>query len=444
MSLLLVLSEGLSLRGARAAFIRCYFWLRRKMPSHTAIRDWILQVGYYKLTTIQKSQDWIGMIDLSIQIGAKKCLLILGVHASTLLKKKPLTFEDVHVLHIELLEKTSGPIICEVIKKSEEKVGRYRQFCHDQGSDIISATRLYAENIQATEGRQIPITHDIAHKIANLLAVEAEELGWTEFAKKAAEVKQKLQLTKWAALCPPSQRSKARYMNLDELVSWAKKILVHLNKVTNEHQQTVTKNLCEKKSKEALEALLDQFSWIRSYEHIIQEVGELLLLGGIVRQKIRTEGLHRKTSEELEQELQNLTVGERADQFAGKLIDFVTDQTKDLEQIALGSTEIIESSFGKMKQLMDEDTKDGFTPFILSLAACMGILDLDTVQGALRTCSKKQVKAWAALNVGETIYSQRRRLFNPFRKRKQKQEPPMSVDGGSDHTRIFNDQVVNL
>jgi hypothetical protein len=444
MSLLLVLSEGLSLRGARAAFIRCYFWLRRKMPSHTAIRDWILQVGYYKLTTIQKSQDWIGMIDLSIQIGAKKCLLILGVHASTLLNKKPLTFEDVHVLHIELLEKTSGPIICEVIKKSEEKVGRYRQFCHDQGSDIIAATRLYAKNIQATEGRQIPITHDIAHKIANFLAVETEELGWAEFAKKAAKVKQKLQLTKWAPLCPPSQRSKARYMNLDELVSWAKKILVHLNRVTNEHQQTVIQNLCEKKSKEALEALLDQFGWIRSYEHIIQEVGELLLIGGIVRQKIRTEGLHKKTSEELEQALQNLTVGKRADQFAGELIDFVTDQTKDLEQIALGSTEIIESSFGKMKQLMDEDTKDGFTPFILSLAACMGTLDLDTVQAALRTCSKKQVKAWAALNVGETVYSQRRRLFNPFRRRKKEQEPPASTDGGQDHTRIFNDQVVNL
>jgi len=55
-SLLLVLSEGLSLRGARAAFVRCYFWLRQKMPSHTAIPDWILQVGYYKLTTIQKGR----------------------------------------------------------------------------------------------------------------------------------------------------------------------------------------------------------------------------------------------------------------------------------------------------------------------------------------------------------------------------------------------------
>jgi hypothetical protein len=415
------------------------------MPSHTAIRDWILQVGLYKLMTIQKSKDWIGMIDLSIQIGAKKCLLILGVQASTILKGKPLTFEDVHVLHIELLEKTSGPIICEVLKKSEEKVGGYAQFCHDQGSDLISGTRLYSQAVQATEGRQIPITYDVAHKIANLLAVEAEELGWAEFASKAAQVKQKLQLTKWAALCPPSQRSKARYMNLDELVAWAKKILVYLDKVESEYKLKAEKNVFGvRKSEAMLKTLLEQFGWVRSYKHMVQEVAELLLIGRIVRQKIRTGGIHKKTPDELERMLQDLAVGERANQFAGDIIDFVTEQAEGIEKVALGSTEIIESSFGKMKQLMDEDTKDGFTPFVLSLSACIGKLDLGIVQSALRNCSKKQVKAWAATNVGETIYSQRRRLFNPFKKRKKKPGAPAESDGGLDFSGIFTDQVVNL
>ncbi len=68
---------------------------------------------------------------------------------------------------------------------------------------------------------------------------------------------------------------------------------------------------------------------------------------------------------------------------------------------------------------MDEDTKDGFTAFVLSLAACMGKLDLETIKAVLLNCNKKQVKAWAAANIGETIYSERRRLFNPFRKRKK-------------------------
>ena len=415
------------------------------MPSHTAIRDWILQVGYYKLTSIQKSNDWIGMIDLSIQIGSKKCLLILGVRAATLLKTKALTFEDVHVLHLELLEKTSGPIIYEILKKSEKTVGQYRQFCHDQGSDIVSATRLYTQRVQESEGRKIPVMNDIAHKIANLLAVEAAELEWTEFASKASQMKQKLQWTKWAALCPPSQRSKARYMNLDELTCWANKILEHLKKMENEHQKKIEQKNCEVKKSEAdLRELLEQFGWVRSSESMIKEISEMLLIGRIVRQKIRTEHLHNKTAEELEQELQNLQVGARADQFAGSLLDFLIDQIKDLDQVALGSTEIIESSFGKLKQLMDEDSKDGFTPFVLSLAACMGKLDLSIVQAALQTCNKKQVKAWAATNIGETIYSQRRWLFNPFRKRKKKREKLPQGNGGQDHTGFFTGNAVNF
>lgn len=415
------------------------------MPSHTTIRDWILQVGHYKLMAIQKSNEWIGMIDLSIQVGAKKCLLILGVRASALLTAKALTFEDVNVLHLELLEQTSGQIIYEALKKSEEKVGQYWQFCHDQGSDIVSATKLYTQHIQTTTGRKVPITNDIAHKIANLLAEEAEELGWAEFASKAAQMKQKLQFTKWAAFCPPSQRSKARYMNLDELVGWANKILAYLQKAEKRDRQTPKHHLKEvQKSEESLQKLLEYFGWIKAYEAMIKEISEILLIGKIVRQEIRTKHLHKKTTEELELILQNLDVGIRADQFTGRILDFVSDQTKDLEQPTLGSTEIIESAFGKLKQLMNEDTKDGFTPFVLSLAACLGKLDLETIQAALQTSHKEQVKIWAATNIGETIYSQRRRLFNPFKRRKKEQDRAQQFDRGLDHAGIFIDEAVNF
>jgi hypothetical protein len=78
------------------------------------------------------------------------------------------------------------------------------------------------------------------------------------------------------------------------------------------------------------------------------------------------------------------------------------------------------------------------------LAACLGKLDLETVKAALSTCSKKQVKAWAVTNIGETVYSQRRRLFNPFKKRKKKQASPLQRSGGLNHTRIFTDEAVNF
>lgn len=320
--------------------------------------------------------------------------------------------------------------------------GRYVQFCHDQGSDIIGGTRLYAEKIQEAEGRRIPIIHDIAHKIANLLKIEAEELGWAEFAEKAAQSKQRLQFTKLAAFCAPNQRSKARYMNLDEQTDWGKTILAYLDKTIDE--QSRVKPLREKKSQAALQELLEQVGWVRDYRGMLIEMSELLLVGKIVRHQIRVEGMHGKTVEELEKKLNDLEVGERANQFAGKLIDFVTSQVEGIEQVTLGSTEIIESSFGKLKQLMDEDTKNGFTAYILSLAACIGKLDFETVQAALRTCSAKQVKDWTTENVGETIYTQRRRLFNPFRRRKKKEVSRVQINGVTDHAGIPDGQVVNL
>jgi hypothetical protein len=340
---------------------------------------------------------------------------------------------------MELLEKTSGPIVYEALRRSEKNVGQYIQLCHDQGGDIVCGTRQYAEYVRETEGRTVIITNDIAHKIANLLAVEAEELGWMEFARRAAELKRKLQFTKWAAYAPPNQRSKSRYMNLDELTDWGKRILKYLE----EQEKTLVshKDFCERKSRKAFQELLDRLGWVREYDRMLQEVSELLLVGRMVRQKVRVEGLHAKTVEELEREFQSLPVQERTDQFSGNIVDFLTEQTRDLKQVALGITEIIESSFGKLKQLMDEDSKDGFTPYILSLAACLGKMDLETVQAALRTCNKQQVKDWAMKNVGETVYSERRRLFNPFKKQKT---DFCAKDGGQDRTGIFTGNVVNF
>lgn len=174
---------------------------------------------------------------------------------------------------------------------------------------------------------------------------------------------------------------------------------------------------------------------------MIREMDELLLVGRIARCKIRTEHLNKKTVEELTAAFEELPTGSRADQFAGRILDFVTDQTKGLEQVALGNTEVIESAFGKVKQLIDEDSKEGFTAFILSLAACMGRLDLEVAREALSAFGKKQVKEWAAKHVGVTIYSHRRRLLKPFKKRK-KQLP--QVDGGPNVTGIFSEQSVNF
>ena len=54
-----------------------------------------------------------------------------------------------------------------------------------------------------------------------------------------------------------------------------------------------------------------------------------------------------------------------------ELLDFVEQESKKVgkDERLLGTSEIIESVFGKMKRLEHDQAKSGFTVFILSLAA---------------------------------------------------------------------------
>ena len=57
----------------------------KKPPSINSGKFWMLKLGYYNLTKeLTKADDWIYIIDHSIQMGKDKLLLILGVRTKDL------------------------------------------------------------------------------------------------------------------------------------------------------------------------------------------------------------------------------------------------------------------------------------------------------------------------------------------------------------------------
>ena len=72
--------------------------------------------------------------------------------------------------------------------------------------------------------------YDISHKAACLLKARLErDEQWKAFTAKAGQNEVQHQQTEWAFLVPPSQRSKARYMNLGPLIAWGVKTLAILD-----------------------------------------------------------------------------------------------------------------------------------------------------------------------------------------------------------------------
>lgn len=413
--MLLVLQDSLSLRGAsRAAktfFNQFPSWRGAfRSVSASTLSKWIQRIGLYNLTKHLQHGMWRVIIDLSVSIGDKKCLVIIGIpdlkFKQLVAEGKPMGFEHVTMLYMKVVEHSNQNVIYKALKAAEHRVGQITQCCVDGGSDLQAGVRLFQQEVLKQEGRKVLSFYDISHKIACFLKAEFEDdVVWCEFITKASKVKNKLHLTKAAYLSPPNQRSKSRYMNMEELSKWASKMLRCL----------------EDKGHPDHELIKQHFSWLKPYEKKILDLEGCVLVAGIVRHELRTNGLSRASYEILNNKLLLSSLSFQACQLAGIILDFLKTVTDGLSEdnILLASSEIIESLFGKLKNLMDEETKKGFTNYVLSAAASLGTLDEETIKNALKSVNDDQVKEWGKNNVGTSNYGLRRNFFDRWLKKKK-------------------------
>lgn len=407
MCIRLVLQAVISFRAAPKAvhvmFSNFEAVKNQRIPTDKTITRWLSQIGLYKLQHCPREQgtDWALIIDNSIQIGTQKCLVILGTRLSKL-QKRALKFEDMDVLAIELHSKTDEAIVCQVLENVQRKVGKIAMVCADDGTDLRGGIALFCKKYGA--GR----VFDIIHKIGTFLKKHLEDNSeWKDFSTAASGAKMKMQQTVAAHLAPPNQRTKCRFLNIEPLVRWGIDALEVME----------TKNNPDKE-------LLEKYcGWLPQYKNLIELLKQLDCISRKTRQYIRDNGLHVDTGEEIDKELFEVTsllgFNWQACQYAGKLIDFVTQQSRivPIGQVWIGSSEIIESLFGKLKCLEQNQSKGGFTPLVLGMAACVGKLNTEVVMSAMSKVKTSDVDKWALEQIGTTILSKRRKALGFWRKR---------------------------
>ncbi len=98
-----VLQAATSLRASQACFdlvVTLQGGLPFESASHTTIQNWILRIGLYELQRPKEfADDWIWVVDHTIQIGPIKVLLILGVRRAKWKQlDRPLVPTDLEVL----------------------------------------------------------------------------------------------------------------------------------------------------------------------------------------------------------------------------------------------------------------------------------------------------------------------------------------------------------
>lgn len=385
-----------------AAVLKVIFGeIAERTPHHTTIRNWVIRNGCYNLEKpIEKSEDMVGIGDITIALGKLKCLAILGVRMTTLEKRGDYTLAhtDVEILGIHLTEKSTGEFANKSFEETRIRIGsEFLAFVTDQGSDVKKGGNLFHEQHPNTI-----IIHDIPHKMSLIMEhTLKDDVMWTEFIKKISETKRLIFQTELAAMIPPNQRSKARFMDISYLIEWHERILAskrsgRLDSIPEERYQKY-------------------FGWLIDFELPLKEVrfmeGALEMIKSVCRQH----GLSHDTYDYIKiyfAEVSSLIEDGKMNTFLDKALKSLEIEARKLKegQVILCSTEVLESIFGKYKEL--NSSSQGINGNILGMATFVGSkLTEQTVKEAMEGCSTKSGISWIKQKVTETLGSLRRRYF---------------------------------
>jgi hypothetical protein len=408
----LVLAAAASLRGAGRALavMQACAGLVPWSPSWSSTRLWLLRLGYYKLTRAkEEGSDWVWIVDHVVQTGQEQCLLIVGIRLSAVpAVGEYLTHADVEPIAVYPVTQSNGELVYQQLEEARKQTGVPREILSDQGSDLLKGITQFCQAHPET-----CYVYDIKHKVAAVLKRElGGERAWHEFSSLAGQTTQRVQQTALAALAPPRQRRKARYMNAGELVAWGVRILKYLDEDGSQRQEWNRQRVEE------------AVGWVRQYRHEVEQWRQWVEVGTITEQFVKAHGLSAGGAQQLQHRLATAGTLPRTQPLGAEFVQFVTEEVAKAKagERLVGSSEVIESIFGKWKRLEGEQARSGLTGLVLALGAIVAPTTADVIKQALTNVPTKTVLTWCREQLGKTVQATRRVLFAPARKAEQKQD----------------------
>jgi len=404
----LVLSAPCSQRAAAAVLS----WLRRlwpgsgEAPCANAGRAWLLRLGLYELTCPKEvSDDWVWLVDHTVQLGSHKGLIIVGLRLRDWQEKpRPLAHRDVRLLALEPMEHSDGQAVQRELEKVIARTGIPRQIVSDGGPDLKKGVELFRQ-------AHPTVTHayDIKHKVALLLKKELEQdPDWEKFVSESNVARRGITLTSAGFLVPPALQAKARYMNVDRLVAWGQRVLRYLDHPCEVPGEPVNATLVE-----------NRLGWLRGYQQRLAQWSALLSVAEAAEHYVRHHGWHAAAAGELRARLEPLAKCARSRRLIDNLLEFGAAQAAAARpgERLVGSTEVLESLIGKYKRLQAMHSGDGITRTILSLGALVGQRCLRTLRQALATVTNRHLADWCQQHIGITLQARRKLAFAAEQKR---------------------------
>lgn len=376
---------------------------RLRCPSFSSVRLWLLRLGVYCLKKpLQEAEDWVYVADHCIRIGTAKLFVVLGVRLGQLPEDFRLEKRQMTVVHIELMDDANRFTIKKALDKAAKRTGVPCQIVSDGGPDIKAGVSFFQD-----EHPYVMWSYDVHHKVASELKALAEADGaWGELNSALAQFKVQVQQTEMAALAPPAQRAKARYMNIDVSLKHLREVILPVFQAPEAYADALGVTA---------DQLATKLAWVGSHLSTVRQWEQFTIVGEFVRAVINQYGYGEPAVTILIAKLGPYISAFPqlpAAKLAMRLVEFVKEQSLSVPSgvRVLGSSEIIESLFGQLKHLLGEHARNGFTGLVAVVAAIVCPTTPADVMQAMLAISTKDALTYASSMAGATPQQARREI----------------------------------
>jgi hypothetical protein len=385
-SLCCQLSQFIGLRAVPKA-LKCIceaFDIALKIPSRDAVRNWSCRNGVAILKQAQKADDWVWMIDHSVQLGKMFVLVVLGIRQSQLPAGRPLKREDMTPLAV-------------MPTKSRDKVEVERQLTElakQYGTPLAilsdGARELHEGALGLkTLGFQGVHLDDIKHKVSNLLKKKLGSDGrFKGFLAQLGQTTASIQQTELEHLLPPRKKEKCRFMSFGPMIDWATMV---------EHQLATRKSLDAKTS----ERLREKLGWLEDFDDDLRCWRECRQLVGRVLEYTNQQGVFVGATRALRNLLSECPAeSEVAQSLREEMISFYQSNEDKLSALAPAqtrlpcSTEVLESAFGSFKAIQREHGRGTFTSLLAVFATLFDKCTPEKIRKRFTQVTNEGLQQW--------------------------------------------------
>jgi hypothetical protein len=401
----------------------------RPIPGASTIRRWLLRLALARLRRACRPEPggWTLLVDHTLGQGTRKCFAVLGVPTRGLLAREDrrLALADVSVLAVEVMDGSSGEKVEAVLRGLAPGLGRVVQVVCDHGGDLLNGMgRLRRDH------PGIVLTYDVRHLLAWMLKKRLQGCPrWQAFLSECGRAMPRLRQTAGNFLAPPVLRVKARWMSLEGHVGWA----LRLSAWRREGRWEALGQALGKEARQAEGWFQDVFGWLEGFDEDVRVWSGLLEAAAAALALVQREGLSRQTAGRFRMRWEagrprRPRCGQ-AEGFAREAMERLKEEGAKLGkgQVGLGSSDAVESLFGKLKEATRRGPEKALGASVLLMALMAGPpVGAEEAKAGLEEVGTEDLRRWVREHLGESDRSKKRKLLGgPVPKEKLPPDDPV-------------------